>query len=257
MSTDHLDHDRQRILSAKQERLRQRRAKTPPVAVVALAEMQDRPRPVLNVVTGGGQVLLIGQITYTETYDPVGTALRYARIGVEAISFYTDAQLYTQGLEDLLMLSRGVKLPVIYQNFVLDEYHVAEARAAGASALTLFASVLDERTLGQTVSITQRWRMAAIMQIAQAQQIAMAERFSPHVVAVGDPFNLDVSHALDLLAEVRPQVPRYSRVMIHHPLPDLDHARAALALNVDALVLDHRLLDDAEAMLELLSVSKR
>jgi indole-3-glycerol phosphate synthase len=143
MSVQQLDIESTPIVAAKQERLRERQIKTPTAAVLALAEMQTLPRPILNIVTAGESVTVIGQITYAEVYDPVGTALRYARAGVDAVTFFTDQQIYVNGLEDLLLVSRGVSRPVICQDFILNEYHVMEARAAGAAGLVLYASILD------------------------------------------------------------------------------------------------------------------
>jgi hypothetical protein len=137
MSVQQLDIESTPIVAAKQERLRERQIKTPTAAVLALAEMQTLPRPILNIVTAGESVTVIGQITYAEVYDPVGTALRYARAGVDAVTFFTDQQIYVNGLEDLLLVSRGVSRPVICQDFILNEYHVMEARAAGAAGLVL------------------------------------------------------------------------------------------------------------------------
>jgi indole-3-glycerol phosphate synthase len=143
MTTDNLPTNLEAILAAKRQFLMERRAKTPIAAVSALADMQRRPQPILNTVTNGSQVTLIGQITHSDTYDPVAATLRYIREGVDAVSLFTDQIVYRRGLDDLLLVSRGVNIPVISQDYILDEYHVVEARAAGASALVL-SQVLDQ-----------------------------------------------------------------------------------------------------------------
>lgn len=247
--TTQLDTDG--ILKAKYERLKQRQAKTPPMAVLRLAEMQTPPQPLLNVVTDPGQVWILGQVSYDDVYDPVAAALRYKRAGVDGIAFYTDNHIYDNGLDDLLLVCRGVKLPVLYQNYVLDEYHVAESRAAGASAVTLYQNAITPQMLRRTVSVTQRWRMASVVQVENVEQLEYAQTLSPHVICVGDAHHFNTDYDLTLLAEVRERIPRFTHVMLLGCLCEMQHVHAALDLGVDALILDETLLFDAGAMQEI------
>jgi indole-3-glycerol phosphate synthase len=242
------------IVSRKRQQLQMRQAKTPTAAVIALAEMQRRPFPVLNYVTGGEMVTLIGQVTYAETYDPVGASLKFVRAGVDAVAFFTDRLVYPTGLDDLLLVSRGVKRPVISQDFVLNEYHVTEFRAAGAAALTLYASVLEPVMLRRAVSVTQRWRMAAVVQVANDEHLALAAALSPHVIAVGDPDIPDPDHDLHLLEHLRPLIPRYAQAMPLHALTALAQVRAALDLSVDALIVGDDLVATPDRAAQLLAL---
>lgn len=249
--------DTDSILKAKYQRLRQRQAKTPPMAVLRLAEMQTPPLPLFNVVTDPRQVWILGQVTYNDVYDPVAATLRYKRAGVDGIAFYTDDRVYDNGLEDLLLVCRGGKLPVFYQNYILDDYHVAEARAAGASAIILYSAVLDAHMLRRTVSVTQRWRMASVVQVENIHQLDDVQTLSPHVICVGDSRRFDTDYDLALLGEVREQIPRFTHVMLLGCLREMQHVHAALDLGVDALILDETLLGSAAAMREIHSRIER
>lgn len=242
MAVGQFDIDTDAIITAKRERLLERQNKTPSAAVIALAEMQQRPRPILNIVTGGQSITVIGQIRYAEIYDPVGAALRQARAGIDAVAFLTDQQVYTQGLEDMLLVSRAIKYPILSQDYILDSYHVAEARASGASALTLYASILDEVTLRRTVSLTQRWRMTAIVQVENREQLVYTRELSPHVIAVGSVHDSNIRHNFDLLAQLRPTIPYNFHCMLLNSLSTLDEAAEALSLGVDAMIVEEALL---------------
>src|SRR5688500_10750561 len=193
MSTKDLIPQAEVVIAAKRQALAERRARTPIEAVRALASMQKRPQPVLNTVTADAQVVLIGQIKYTPAqgnntldYDPVASALRYAKAGVEAVSLLTDETLYQGGLDDLVLVSRAVTVPVISQDFILDEYQIVEARAAGASALLLTSAVLEPPLLRTLVSATQRNRMTAIVEIHTAKELEYALRLSPYVIGISN-----------------------------------------------------------------------
>lgn len=256
MTLSHVHLETEDIITTKRQQLQLRQGKTPTAAVIALAEMQRRPFPILNYVTGGEMVTLIGQVAYAETYDPVGASLKLVRAGVDAIAFFTDKQVYGKGLDDLLLVSRGVKRPVISLDYALNEYHVTEFRAAGAAALTLYASVLDNVALRKAVSVTQRWRMAAIVQVANREQLSFAESLSPHVISVGDPQKTDADHDLALLGELRPFIPRFTQVMPLHSLSTLSQVRQALEIGVDALIVAESLINTPEHAAELTALVK-
>lgn len=236
------------ILVNKRAQLQQRQARTPMAAVVALAEMQQRPLSILNRVTGGSEICILGSIRRTEIYDPVGSALRYKRLGVDGLTLYTDDDLYGDGLEDLLLVTRAVNVPVISFDYVLDGYHVAEARAAGASALTMYAALLDDLTLRRTVSLTQRWRMTAILQIDREAHIEHLRTLSPHVTAVGNPLEPSASNDLDLLRRLRASIPYNVHYMPLHPLTTLTQVAEAVEIGVDAFTCSASLLKNAAVM---------
>src|SRR5438094_10398041 len=62
---------------------------------------------------------------------------------VKAVSILTDSAYFGMAIEDLDRLKRQIGKPVLRKDFIFDEYQVFEARAAGADAILLMASVLD------------------------------------------------------------------------------------------------------------------
>jgi indole-3-glycerol phosphate synthase len=61
---------------------------------------------------------------------------------IVAVSVLTDEDYFAGRLEDLAAARERVKKPVLRKDFIVDEYQVLEARAAGADAILLMASVL-------------------------------------------------------------------------------------------------------------------
>ncbi len=255
MTTNKLTPKLDVIIATKRYALKERRAKTPLEAVRALARMQSRPNPILSTVPDPNEpVVIIGQIKHTLSqqgqiiYDPVGTALRYTHRGVDSISLFTDEIIYENGLDDLVLVSSAVHVPVISQDYVLDEYEVIETRAAGASALVLSAAVLDKDTLRALISDAQRNRMTAIVQVHSPEQLDYALSLSPHVIGLSsdDPFTPEIELNLEATRHLRDMIPGHIRVMVMEKLHTLDQVDIVASLGVDAMVVDERLLDAAE-----------
>jgi indole-3-glycerol phosphate synthase len=253
------------ILAAKRQSLDERKSRTPIEAVRALASMQKRPQPVLNTIAENAPVMLIGQIKYTaphngllyEPYDPVATALRYVQAGVDAIALFTDETVYHGGLDDLVMVARAVNVPIISQDYILDEYQIVEARAAGASALMLYASALEKTLLRTLVSATQRNRMTAIVEVRSYEELDYALSLSPYVIGISSRDLFTPGFHSDQLHQLRPRIPANIRVMLTDGLTTLPEIEAAIKMGVDAVLVEGGLLDDPDVRADLQSMLHR
>ncbi len=231
------------IIEAKRRHLDQRQKRIPTAAVIALAEMQMRPRPILNVMTDGSRVTLIGQIRLSQTYDPVTTALMLVREGVDAIALYTDQQVYSKGLDDLLFVARGVpETPVICQDYVFDSYHVAEIRAARASGLIAHNTVLAPASLRQVVTNSQRWMMTTFAQVSTEAELAHTANLSPHVIAIGQDADFEAQRDLPLFQSLSSQIPFNTKTMPLGRLSSLEDVAAVIEAGADAVIVDTTLI---------------
>ena len=74
--------------------------------------------------------------------------LGYQRGGATAVSILTDTH-YFGGYDEFVQQARvaGLSLPVLYKNFIIDEYQIFEARMLGADAVLLIARILSPAQL--------------------------------------------------------------------------------------------------------------
>lgn len=252
MQTKKLTPKLDTILANKRMALASRRASTPLEAVRALASMQERPNPVLSMVSDRDDpVQIIGQIKHTPAtngtvvYDPVGAALRYANKRVDAVSLFTDGVVYDYGLDDLMLVARAINLPVISQDYVLDEYEIVETRAAGASALVLSAAVLDKEALRALISDTQRNRMTAIVAVHNEDELHDALSLSPNVIGLtsDNPLTPEIELNLAQTRRLRSMIPPNVRVMVMEKLATVEQVDLVASLQVDAILVNENLLD--------------
>ena len=69
--------------------------------------------------------------------------LSYQQHGAAALSILTDEK-YFGGSDEFIKTARhtGVQIPILYKNFIIDEYQLFQARLCGASAVLLIAADL-------------------------------------------------------------------------------------------------------------------
>lgn len=80
-------------------------------------------------------------------FQPESFAGRYHAGGARAISCLTEEKHFGGDLSFIARIRREVPLPVLRKDFLIDEYQVYEARAAGADAVLLIAECLDDASL--------------------------------------------------------------------------------------------------------------
>jgi indole-3-glycerol phosphate synthase len=85
--------------------------------------------------------------------DIMEVATGYERAGAAALSVLTDHHYFGGQLEDIQRVRNEVSIPVLRKEFIIDEYQLLEAKAAGADAVLLIAAVL---------SVKQTKKLAAV-----------------------------------------------------------------------------------------------
>jgi indole-3-glycerol phosphate synthase len=95
--------------------------------------------------------------------DAARTARAYEEGGAAALSVLTEPEFFKGSLEDL-EAARGVSIPVLRKDFILDPIQVYEARAAGADAILLIVRILGDE-LGQLHSLGRSLGMSALVEV--------------------------------------------------------------------------------------------
>ena len=80
-------------------------------------------------------------------YDPVGIARSYEAAGAAAISVLTEPTFFDGALEHLSAVRSSVATPLLRKDFMVSEYQLLEARAAGADAVLLIVAALNQDEL--------------------------------------------------------------------------------------------------------------
>lgn len=254
------------LIEAKQEQLEQRQARTSLLALRAVARMQDRPVPFLTHV--GGWTAIIGQVQYripltgdlSTRYDPARLARKYVAGGANAVSVFTDTVIHRDGMTDLTIVHDMLKrsnTPVISQDYVLDEYHVVEARAAGASVVVLTSGIVSSEALRNLTSVVHRNRMTAVVTVFNEQQLNAALTWSPQVIGVAGRTPTDYQVDCDFVEYIMKKIPPGQRVMICSPLGAPQDINRMAMLGVHAITVSQELLMNESSHDELVERLQR
>lgn len=119
-------------------------------------------------------------------YDPAALARRYEQAGAAAVSVLTEPAFFGGSLEHLSQVRAAVDVPLLRKDFIVDDYQLLEARAAGADAVLLIASVLDGDELPRLLDHTRSLGLAALVEVHDADELARALDAGASVVGVNN-----------------------------------------------------------------------
>lgn len=115
-----------------------------------------------------------GQIR--DDFDPVAIAKQYTEAGAAAISCLTDEKYFGGHLGYIQSIKAAMPLPVLRKDFVVDEYQIWEARAAGADAVLLIAEVLPEARLVDLMILCRELGMTTLVEAHSPENLLRAKQ---------------------------------------------------------------------------------
>ena len=121
-----------------------------------------------------------------QAYDPVAIARRYEQGGAAAISVLTEPTFFDGALEHLQAVRQAVSLPLLRKDFVVDEYQLFEARAAGADAVLLIVAALEQRTLMALQRRATDLGLATLVEVHDDEDLTRALDSGAEVIGVNN-----------------------------------------------------------------------
>src|SRR3989344_2696672 len=116
---------------------------------VSLIAEFKRASPSKGAINAGAQVK-----DFAKLYD------KYA----DAISVLTEEKYFAGSLQDIRDARRCTKKPILRKDFIIDEYQVFEARAAGADAILLIAGLVGLQEINRLIRAAHGLGMDALVE---------------------------------------------------------------------------------------------
>lgn len=140
---------------------------------------------------------------------PADIASAYQRAGAVAISVLTEEDYFRGSLSDLTQVRDAVSLPILRKDFVIDEYQIYEAAAAGADAVLLIVALLDESQLAKLRTIAEdELGMDSLLEVHDAKELARAEDSGATLIGVNNRNLHTFEVSLDVSGELMALAPR-------------------------------------------------
>lgn len=182
----------------------------------------------------------------------VEIAEEYEAAGAAAVSVLTEPQWFLGSTEYLSLIAEAVSIPCLRKDFIIDEYMIYEARAAGASAVLLICALLKDRELVKYIEICDSLGLSALVEAHTEEEIQQAVRCGARVIGVNNrdlrTFTVDVNNGVRL----RKKVPADILFIAESGIKTAEDIRILHEANVNGVLIGETLMraDDEKAMLD-------
>jgi indole-3-glycerol phosphate synthase len=137
-------------------------------------------------------------------YDAVAIARGYAAAGAAAISVLTEPTFFDGSVLDLEAVCAAVDVPVLRKDFIVSEYQLLEARAAGAAAVLLIVAALSPRELRSLADRAASLGLDALVEVHDADELRTALDAGARIVGVNNrnlrTLVVDLDASVELMA---------------------------------------------------------
>ncbi len=147
--------------------------------------------------------------------------LGYQQHGASALSILTDSH-YFGGCDEFIKIARqsGVHLPILYKNFIIDEYQLFQARLCDASAVLLIAACLSRNECRSLQRMAHELGMEVLLEMHDVEELEYAEQ-QPDLFGINNrhlgSFHTDVETSFRMAERLPKEAVKVSESGISHP----------------------------------------
>ncbi len=212
------------------------------------------PRDLLGALAGGGMRAIAEIKRATPSQGPLDLDLdasrlarAYAEGGAAAISVLTEPEYFKGSLEDL-EAAKDAELPLLRKDFIIDDFQLLEARAAGADAVLLIAAVLPDGALQDLQALAAELRLETLVEVHDEEELERVLRTGARVIGINNRDLRTFVTEVAVTERLRPLIPEDRIVVSESGIHTREDATRVRALGVDAVLVGEALMTSGDVV---------
>ena len=242
------------IVAYKKEELADAKRQTPLADMKARAADAGPTRGFGRALSAEGGIKLIAEVkkaspskgVIRQDFDPVGIARTYEGAGAACLSVLTEKRYFQGDLAYLGGIRKAVGLPLLRKDFIVDEYQVFEARAAGADAVLLIAACLERRQLEDYLGTAEGLGLDVLVESHTAKELDRSLLAGARIVGINNRDLSTFTVSLRTTFELLKDVPEDRIVVSESGIGTRDDVARLEGAGVDAILVGESLMREQD-----------
>jgi indole-3-glycerol phosphate synthase len=213
-----------------------------------------------SAISHPGRVNLIAEIKKAspskgiirEDFNPSAIAKIYEQSGASAISVLTDNEFFKGDLSYLnVVRSVTLALPILRKDFIIDEYQVYQSRLAGADAILLIASVLDQPILINLLSIAKSIGLDCLVEVHTEEELEKVLNTDACIIGINNRDLNTFQTNIQTTAKLRQLIPDDKIVVSESGISSKDDVKFLQKCGVQAMLIGESLMTSNDIALKI------
>jgi indole-3-glycerol phosphate synthase len=173
-----------------------KRAEVAKLSEQLLRNVRPSTRDVTYAIgTGRSEITVFAELKRRDPYtgairpdlDPAAMADALQAAGVSALVVDTESRHWGGSRDDLIALERhGVQIPIIRNDFVVEELQLYESRRAGADSMFLSPALLEGPRLASALRVAASMHMVGIVLVGAESELELALETTAPIIAISN-----------------------------------------------------------------------
>jgi len=177
-------------------------------------------------------------------YEPVAIARHYQSGGAAAISVLTEPTFFDGSLDHLAAVRESVDIPVLRKDFIVDEYQLFEARAAGADAILLIVAALEQEALHRLQQRAWELGLAALVEVHDESELDRAIDSGARLIGVNNRNLRTLKVDVEASYRLAPRIPAQAIAVSESGLQSRADVDKLAAAGYRAFLIGERFMTD-------------
>lgn len=138
--------------------------------------------------------------------DPATLAATYEKGGASALSVLTDQAFFKGTIDDLKKARSACNLPVLRKDFIISDYQIYEAAAAGADAVLLIVRILAEKNLLKLITLCKKLSIDPLVEVHSEADLEICLRVDASIIGINNrnlaSFDTDIQTAMKMSEKI-------------------------------------------------------
>jgi indole-3-glycerol phosphate synthase len=190
-------------------------------------------------------------------FQPAVIARGYEAAGAAALSVLTEEDHFQGSLAHLREVRQTVALPILRKDFIVDDYQIYEAAAAGADAVLLIVAALGDSDLRLFLAVARALRLSALVEVHSEEETRRAVGAGAKIIGVNNRNLRTLAVDLETSLRLRALIPPECLAVSESGIQTADDLRKLADAGYHAVLIGERLMtqpDPGEALRELLDL---
>lgn len=237
------------IVAHKRVELAQRQAVLPVARLRVMAWAAPIPAS-FTVALRAAPITLIAEVKrrspsagiLRDPFEPAAIARDYAAAGAHAISSLMDEKYFGGGEAQFRAVRAAVSLPLLYKEFVVDEWQIWHARVLGASAVLLIAAVLGDGDLRLLLDLCHAGGMEPLVEVHTADEMDRVAKCGVRLIGINNRDLRTFKTTLQTTLDLKPLAPKGCLLVSESGIYSAADVRRLRAAGIQAVLVGEALL---------------